>query len=232
MSTVSTRHHGAVNRSRERIAYLGGAVRPRSGRHFRRPGRGLANHSVHAGRRIEHAKIQQVLSKPTTSLAAYDCWLRGMAYFKGHDENDNRNAYESGYTRVHSDRSYERSCYRQEPAEAPCIRQTVLPLTAGTRHFFPRALIRALHRGARFMGEHPPVPVVKFAMAGIRNPSQEETSPPRIAFGRGLKMSFTTCYSPSRRRHIRSSMIACDLGKWLRLWPEWPCNVQHSSLGP
>jgi TolB-like protein/Tfp pilus assembly protein PilF len=44
--------------------------------------------------RIEDARLRQVLNKPTTSLAAYDCWLRGMAFFKGHAEDDNRNAYE------------------------------------------------------------------------------------------------------------------------------------------
>jgi adenylate cyclase len=44
--------------------------------------------------RLEDARIQQVLHKPTTSLAAYDCWLRGLAYLRGHAEDDNRNAYE------------------------------------------------------------------------------------------------------------------------------------------
>lgn len=43
--------------------------------------------------RIEDARLQQSLRKPTTSLAAYDCLLRGMAHFRS-DTDANRQALE------------------------------------------------------------------------------------------------------------------------------------------
>ncbi len=56
--------------------------------------------------RIEDARLRQVLHRPTTSLAAYDCWLRGMAFFKGHAQDDNRNAYEMFKRAVSLDGGY------------------------------------------------------------------------------------------------------------------------------
>jgi adenylate cyclase len=44
--------------------------------------------------RIQEAKIQQALRKPTVSLAAYDYVLRGLAHFRGHADDDNRKAHE------------------------------------------------------------------------------------------------------------------------------------------
>jgi adenylate cyclase len=44
--------------------------------------------------RIEEARLQQSLRRPTTSLAAYDCLLRGLAHFRGYAADDNRKAYE------------------------------------------------------------------------------------------------------------------------------------------
>jgi adenylate cyclase len=44
--------------------------------------------------RIEDARLQQSLRKPTTSLAAYDCLLRGLAHFRGDTDSANRQALE------------------------------------------------------------------------------------------------------------------------------------------
>ena len=44
--------------------------------------------------RIEDARLQQSLRKPTTSLAAYDCLLRGLAHFRGDTETANQQALE------------------------------------------------------------------------------------------------------------------------------------------
>ena len=44
--------------------------------------------------RIEDAKLQQSLRKPTVSLAAYDCLLRGLAHFRGYADDDNQQACE------------------------------------------------------------------------------------------------------------------------------------------
>jgi TolB-like protein/Tfp pilus assembly protein PilF len=43
---------------------------------------------------IEEARLKQSFRKPTGSLAAYDCLLRGMAHFRGYAEDDNRKACE------------------------------------------------------------------------------------------------------------------------------------------
>ena len=42
--------------------------------------------------RIEDARLQQSLRKPTTSLAAYDCFLRGLVHFRGYAPGDNEQA--------------------------------------------------------------------------------------------------------------------------------------------
>ena len=42
--------------------------------------------------RIEDAKIQQSLRKPTVSLAAYDFLLRGIVHFRGYAADDNSRA--------------------------------------------------------------------------------------------------------------------------------------------
>ncbi|RJT28160.1 adenylate class-3/4/guanylyl cyclase [Mesorhizobium waimense] len=44
--------------------------------------------------RIEDARLQQSLRKPTTSLAAYDCLLRGMAHFRSDADTANQQALE------------------------------------------------------------------------------------------------------------------------------------------
>jgi adenylate cyclase len=44
--------------------------------------------------RIQDARLQQSLRKPTSSLAAYDCVLRGVASFRGFGESANQKAYE------------------------------------------------------------------------------------------------------------------------------------------
>jgi len=44
--------------------------------------------------RIEDARLQQSLRKPTVSLAAYDCMLRGRAHFRGYAADDNRKAHD------------------------------------------------------------------------------------------------------------------------------------------
>ena len=104
---VSYLLEGSVRRAGDRVRITAQLIEAANGMHLwaERYDRGLDDIfavqdevaqiivSTLAGR-IEHAKIQQVLHKPTTSLAAYDCWLRGMAYFKGHAADDNRNAYE------------------------------------------------------------------------------------------------------------------------------------------
>jgi TolB-like protein/Tfp pilus assembly protein PilF len=45
-------------------------------------------------KRIEDAKLQQSFRKPTTSLAAYDCLLNGLAYFRSDDDGANERALE------------------------------------------------------------------------------------------------------------------------------------------
>jgi len=45
-------------------------------------------------KRIEDAKLEQSLRKPTTSLAAYDCLLRGLAHFRSDAEGANQLALE------------------------------------------------------------------------------------------------------------------------------------------
>ena len=45
-------------------------------------------------KRIEDAKLQQSLRKPTTSLAAYDCLLRGLAHFRSDADTANQLALE------------------------------------------------------------------------------------------------------------------------------------------
>ena len=45
-------------------------------------------------KRIEDAKLQQSLRKPTTSLAAYDCLLRGLAHFRSDSDGANQLALE------------------------------------------------------------------------------------------------------------------------------------------
>ena len=44
--------------------------------------------------RIQDSRLQRSLRVPTTSLAAYDCLLRGMAHFRGYAADDNRKAHE------------------------------------------------------------------------------------------------------------------------------------------
>jgi adenylate cyclase len=44
--------------------------------------------------RIEDARLRQSLRKPTTSLAAYDCLLRGLAHVGGGTESANQQAFE------------------------------------------------------------------------------------------------------------------------------------------
>ena len=44
--------------------------------------------------RIEDARLQQTLRQPTSSLAAYDCVLRGLAHFRGYAPDDNQKAYD------------------------------------------------------------------------------------------------------------------------------------------
>jgi adenylate cyclase len=45
-------------------------------------------------KRIEDAKLQQSLRKPTTSLAAYDCLLRGLAHFRSDADDADEKALE------------------------------------------------------------------------------------------------------------------------------------------
>jgi TolB-like protein/Tfp pilus assembly protein PilF len=45
-------------------------------------------------KRIEDAKLEQSLRKPTTSLAAYDCLLRGLAHFRSDSDSANQLALE------------------------------------------------------------------------------------------------------------------------------------------
>ena len=45
-------------------------------------------------KRIEDAKLQQSLRKPTTSLAAYDCLLRGLAHFRSDADDADKRALE------------------------------------------------------------------------------------------------------------------------------------------
>src|SRR5687768_16363221 len=40
--------------------------------------------------RIEESRLQQSLRKPTISLAAYDCVLRGIAHYRGYADEDNQ----------------------------------------------------------------------------------------------------------------------------------------------
>jgi adenylate cyclase len=44
--------------------------------------------------RIHDASLQKSLRRPPSSLAAYECLLRGMAHFRGIAEDDNRKAFE------------------------------------------------------------------------------------------------------------------------------------------
>jgi adenylate cyclase len=44
--------------------------------------------------RIEDARLKKSLRKPTVSLAAYECVLRGLSHFRGYADDDNRKAYE------------------------------------------------------------------------------------------------------------------------------------------
>ena len=44
--------------------------------------------------RIENARLQQSLRMPTTSLAAYDCLLRGLAHFRGDTQTARQQALE------------------------------------------------------------------------------------------------------------------------------------------
>ena len=44
--------------------------------------------------RIEESQLQKSLRKPTVSLAAYDCVLRGIAHYRGYADDDNRKAFE------------------------------------------------------------------------------------------------------------------------------------------
>jgi adenylate cyclase len=43
--------------------------------------------------RIHDAGLRRALRKPTASLEAYDCLLRGMAHFRGYADDDNQKAY-------------------------------------------------------------------------------------------------------------------------------------------
>jgi tetratricopeptide (TPR) repeat protein len=43
--------------------------------------------------RIEESRLQQSLRKPTVSLAAYDCLLRGIAHYRGYADDDNQKAF-------------------------------------------------------------------------------------------------------------------------------------------
>ena len=65
--------------------------------------------------RIEDARLRQVLRRPTDSLAAYDCFLRGIATFRGDTEMANQQALEmfekaigldAGYAVAHSYRAF------------------------------------------------------------------------------------------------------------------------------
>ncbi len=42
--------------------------------------------------RIEDARLQQALRKPTDSMEAYDCFLRGLAHFRSHADDSNQQA--------------------------------------------------------------------------------------------------------------------------------------------
>jgi hypothetical protein len=42
--------------------------------------------------RIEDARLQQALRKPTDSMEAYDCFLRGLAHFRSFAEDSNQQA--------------------------------------------------------------------------------------------------------------------------------------------
>lgn len=44
--------------------------------------------------RIEEARLQRSFRKPTESLPAYECVLRGLAHFRGYAEDDNQKAYD------------------------------------------------------------------------------------------------------------------------------------------
>jgi TolB-like protein len=44
--------------------------------------------------RIEESRLQHSLRKPTVSLTAYECVLRGIAHYRGYAEDDNQKAFE------------------------------------------------------------------------------------------------------------------------------------------
>ena len=56
--------------------------------------------------RIEEARLRQSLPRPTTSLAAYDCLLRGLAYFRRDTESANQQAFEMFERAVVLDKRY------------------------------------------------------------------------------------------------------------------------------
>ncbi|PZV35854.1 adenylate class-3/4/guanylyl cyclase [Mesorhizobium kowhaii] len=56
--------------------------------------------------RIEDAMLQQSLRRPTTSLAAYDCLLRGLAHFRNDTETANQQAREMFEKAVALDERY------------------------------------------------------------------------------------------------------------------------------
>ena len=56
--------------------------------------------------RIEEARLQQSMPRPTNSLAAYDCLLRGLAYFRADTESANRQAMEMFERAVALDQRY------------------------------------------------------------------------------------------------------------------------------
>jgi hypothetical protein len=56
--------------------------------------------------RIQDDRLQQSLRKPTVSLAAYDCLLRGLAHFRGYAEDDNQKAYDLFARAIELDPNY------------------------------------------------------------------------------------------------------------------------------
>jgi TolB-like protein/Flp pilus assembly protein TadD len=56
--------------------------------------------------RIQDDRLQRSLRKPTASLVAYDCLLRGLAHFRGYAEDDNQKAHDLFTRAVELDPNY------------------------------------------------------------------------------------------------------------------------------
>jgi len=98
---------GSVRRAGQRVRITAQLIEAATGAHLwaERYDRGLddifavqdevAQHIVSTlVKRIEDAKLQLSLRKPTTNLAAYDCLLRGLAHFRSDADRANQQALE------------------------------------------------------------------------------------------------------------------------------------------